>query len=278
MKLEEINRCLKDAGIENYRYEAQILCETFSPATLHGENATGILTDALKKRINGYPLQYIIGKWWFWDCEFEVNENCLIPRPDTEILVEQVIKRMPEGGCFADLCTGSGCVAISVLHSRGDLTATAVEICSPTLSLAQKNAEKNGVADRFFAVQGDVLDESGRLCGRFDAIVSNPPYIRTQVIDTLSREVSYEPKIALDGGEDGLKFYRGIIENYEKSLKPEGFFAFEIGYDQGNDLRLIAKERGFYCEIIRDYGGCDRVAILCRSKNSEFEQNDSDVI
>lgn len=262
MKLEEIYIKLRDAGIENYKLEAKIMCENISPDVLTGKEASQELIEALNKRIEGYPLQYIIGKWWFWDCEFEVNENCLIPRPDTEILVEQAVRRIKRNGSFIDLCTGSGCIAISILHTRKDLISKAVDLFPQTLNLAVLNAKKNNVDDRFFGICKDVLNPKDKIEGIYDAILSNPPYIRTSVIDTLSKEVLHEPRAALDGGIDGLDFYKAIIDIYIDSLTEDGFFAFEIGYDQGDDLIKLAKENKFACEIIKDYGGCDRVAIL----------------
>ena len=256
MTKDKIYELLSLAGIDGARTEAEILYEEM------GDGSDTDITDAIKMRSEGYPLQYIIGKWWLWDCEFEVNESCLIPRPDTETLIEQAIKRLPCGAHFADLCTGSGCVAISVLHSRNDTYADAYELFEDTLDLASRNAEKNSVSDRFLPIRADVLDPLALGDKKYGAILSNPPYIRTDVVDTLDREVKHEPRAALDGGEDGLVFYVSILDNFRRNLCDGGFFLFEIGYDQGDALKRLADERQMHCEIIRDLGGRDRVAYI----------------
>ncbi len=256
MTKDKIYELLSLASIDGARTEAEILYEE-----MQGVSDAAIM-DAIRKRSEGYPLQYIIGKWWLWDCEFEVDESCLIPRPDTETLIEQAIKRLPRGTRFADLCTGSGCVAISVLHSRSDTYADAYELFEDTLALASRNAEKNSVSDRFSPIRADVLNPSALGDNKYGAIISNPPYIRTDVVDTLDREVRHEPRAALDGGEDGLIFYISILDNFKKNLCDGGFFLFEIGYDQGDALKKLAYERQMRCEMIRDLGGRDRVAYI----------------
>lgn len=267
MTYSEMCSRLRDAGIENYHGEARILaeeiCGEFSENKDFGDPR---LDDAVNRRCGGFPLQYIIGKWWFCRCEFEVDENCLIPRPDTELIVELAQKKIRSNGCFADLCTGSGCIAVSLLDLREDLKALAVDLYPKTLDIAIRNAEKNKVSSRFSSMLGDVLSPDLLGNEKFDSIISNPPYIRRDVIPTLSKEVSYEPLAALDGGDDGLLFYRAILDNFEKNLEPDGFFLFEIGYDQASDMRELAASRGFECIIYRDLGGNDRAALLCRKK------------
>ena len=265
MTYSEIYRRLSECGIDNASGEARILieeiCGDFSPLS---DYSSDILSAAVEKRCTGYPLQYIIGKWWFCRCEFEVNEDCLIPRPDTEIAVETAQKLMPRNARFADLCTGSGCIAISLLDLCPDANAVAVELYPRTLEIAKRNAERNKVAERLSFVLGDVL--SGEVLGDeiFDVIVSNPPYFRSEVGPTLSREVKFEPHAALDGGEDGMIFYRRIVESYLKNLADAGAFVFEIGYDQAEDINAVALENNLECKIVKDFGGNDRVAILKR--------------
>lgn len=259
MTFDEISLRLREAKIENYLGEARLLLEHFSSL---GEIDEAEQEAMLSKRCEGYPLQYIIGKWWFCRCELEVNENCLIPRADTETIVEIARDMLPQGAKFADLCTGSGCIAIGLLDLRPDTFADAYELYPKTLELAQRNAKKNNVSDRFCGIMGDVLDRELLGDKKYSAIISNPPYIRTEVVDTLSEEVKREPRAALDGGEDGLVFYRAIVENYEQNLEDGGFFLFEIGYDQAEDLREIAALNGFSCEIRKDLCGNDRAAIL----------------
>ncbi len=265
MKFAEICDILEGSGITDARIEAEILVEELFHDSYISDDcdySDAVILPALKKRCSGYPLQYIIGKWWFARCVFEVDENCLVPRPDTEAVVESAVKLIAKNAKFADLCTGSGCIAIALLDLRPDLRGVAVELYPKTLEIAEKNARLNRVDDRLEFARGDVL--SGDVLGdeKFEAIISNPPYIRSDVIDTLSTEVKHEPRAALDGGEDGLIFYRAIVEKYRNNLCDGGMFIFEIGYDQAEDLRNIAYQNGFDCEIVKDYGGCDRVAIL----------------
>lgn len=263
MRYEDICTRLKEAGIDNYRQEAKILIEELCPPFSYALNYDSeALLVAVNKRCERYPLQYIIGKWWFARCEFEVGEDCLVPRPDTELIVELAEKMLPRDACFADLCTGSGCIAVSILDMRSDTHADAYELYPKTLDIAIKNAERNKVCDRFCPILADVLKPDALGDRKYHAIISNPPYIRTEVIDTLESEVKSEPRVALDGGDDGLVFYRAIVKNLAKNLEDDGFFIFEIGYDQGNDLKRIAEENGFSCEIKKDLGGCDRAAIL----------------
>jgi len=270
MTYKDLLSRLKAISPEEYEYEARVLIECIA-----GQKIQYYLSDpmrnidsreleaALEKREERVPLQYILGEWDFYRQTYFVDESCLIPRSDTEILVEKAIGLLPRNAHFADLCTGSGCIAISTLCERTDTSAIAVDKFESTLALARKNAERNGVADRVELMLFDVLSEESRLDGMlFDAILSNPPYIRPEVIETLSPEVKREPYAALYGGKDGLIFYRKIVEDYSKYLKNDGFFLFEIGYDQANDLRFIASHSGFECEIIKDYGGNDRVAYL----------------
>ncbi len=202
------------------------------------------------------PLAYILGEWYFYDETYRVSPACLVPRPETEHLVEELLRRLPRGSVFADLCTGSGCIAVSTLAHRPDCRAVAVELSEEALALARENAARNGVADRMIFRQADVLTGEALDDEIFDAIVSNPPYIASQVIDTLEPEVLREPRMALDGGEDGLLFYRAITRCYRRSLTAEGFFLFEIGYDQGEAMKELCP-----CEIRKDYSGNDRVAI-----------------
>ena len=264
MTYAEICNRLRLAGLDNAAGEAELLitellCSTFS---YDADYSDPMLEVALEKRCGGYPLQYIIGKWWFAGCVFEVNESCLVPRPDTETVVEQAMKLLGKNARFADLCTGSGCIAIALLDLRADLSAYAVELCEETLELAKRNAVLNRVCDRVEFKKGDVLRRDVLGEEKFDAIISNPPYIRRDVIPTLSREVKCEPLIALDGGDDGLDFYRAIVKNCSDNLTSGGAFIFEIGYDQADDLHRIADENGFSCRVVKDLGGCDRVAIL----------------
>lgn len=268
MTYTQICEILTDAGIENADFEAALLinfyCKKSRAEILSDTNADyteKALFDALDKRCERYPLQYIFGEWDFYGETYTVNENCLIPRPDTEMLVEYAIKNLPVGARFADLCTGSGCIAVSTLVHRPDTSAIAVDVFEKTLELAKGNAERNNVADRFTPILCDLL-KSELPQDSFDAIISNPPYIRTTVVDTLEEELFSEPRAALDGGADGLIFYRKILSDYKKSLKDDGFILFEIGFDQQDDIMTLAKLYGFTCDVKKDLSGNPRMAIL----------------
>ncbi len=270
MKYKDIIDKLSHISPCEYENEAKILIEHFTKKKIsyyllnkEEEIINDELEIALQKREKHFPLQYIIGKWDFYRQTYIVDENCLIPRSDTEILVEKAIELLPNGSHFLDLCTGSGCIAISTLAEREDTSAVMVDKYPKTLELACKNATLNGVEKRVEAKLFDVLLEENSLSGfEFDAILSNPPYIRPEVIEELTLEVKHEPYVALYGGEDGLIFYNKIIKDYSKFLKKEGIILFEIGYDQADDLKRISGEYGFSCEIFKDYGGNDRVALL----------------
>lgn len=272
MTYGELCRRLREGGVEEAEIEAAILAERLClvpRATLAAHPNCPLfapaLEDTVDRRVSGEPLQYILGEWDFYGETYRVTPDCLIPRSDTELLVEKAIKLLPQGARFADLCTGSGCVAISTLAHRPDCTAKAIDLFPKTLAIANENARRNGVEDRLTLSVADVLapnclaDETP-----FDAILSNPPYIRTAVIDTLDRELFAEPRAALDGGEDGLIFYRAIIKNLASRLTQKGFFLFEIGFDQEDDIKTIAAAYGYHCTVEKDLSGNPRVALLTR--------------
>ena len=272
MTYRQLCTLLQEAQIENAEWDALCLMEHFlslTPSLLRAapdrnyENEN--LEDAVRRRVAHEPLQYILGEWDFYRQKYEVSPNCLIPRSDTEVLVENAIRILPIRAHFADLCTGSGCIAISTLAERPDTTAVALEKFPNTLALAKRNAIKNHVDNRFCGILDDVLNAPERIAEHapFDAILSNPPYIPTADIEELSPEVHAEPMVALDGGDDGLIFYRAILKNYAPLLKADGFFLFEIGYDQADDLTSLAKEHHFaHVRIIRDLGGRNRVVYI----------------
>lgn len=264
MNFQSVCEVLRAAGIEDYKFEARILLEEFCGSVSEfAEYESEELETAIKKRCQHYPLQYIIGKWEFYGYEFKVDENCLIPRADTETVIEVAKKLLPSGESvrIADLCAGSGCIGITLLRERYNVVCDAVELYESTLDVAKENAKINGVTDRYNPILADVL-EGKCLDGEYDAIISNPPYIRQDVLCTLSDEVKREPVAALDGGEDGLIFYRAILDLYKKNLKNSGVFVFEIGYDQGQSLKSLAADRSMECRIICDLGGRDRVAVI----------------
>lgn len=200
------------------------------------------------------PLAYILGEWYFYDEKYIVSPDVLVPQPDTEILVEQAVKLIPSDSVFVDLCTGSGCVAISVLCHRPDLRAVAVDISRDAIEIARGNAVLNGVADRVEFVCADLFGEDFTI-PECRAVLSNPPYVRSDIIPTLSEEVLAEPHIALDGGDDGLVFYRRIKELYDCQLHDGTLVLLEIGYDQADEVKAIFGGGS----VKKDYGGNDRV-------------------
>ena len=268
---QSLTAALASAGIEEAADEAALLLEHFvgaSRVTLMLERnrvfSDERLDEAVKRRMERYPLQYILGKWEFYGLPFTVDERCLVPRPDTECLVEEAIRHLPRGGRFADLCTGSGCIAVATLANRSDLSAAALELFPETLALAEQNARDNGVWNRFTPIQADLLKDGAEALTAYaplDAILSNPPYIPTSVIGELSPEVKQEPVAALDGGEDGLIFYEAILRDYPRLLKPGGQILLEIGYDQGEALTALcaAYLPEATVSVLRDLGGNQRV-------------------
>ena len=216
--------------------------------------------EALEKLKAGYPLQYITHKQFFRNCEIYVDESVLIPRPDTEILVEEVLKliRKKETLSILDLCTGSGAIAIS-LAKETNSKITATDISQKALDIARKNAKLNNTKINF--IQGDLFENIPKE-NKFDIIVSNPPYIETETIKDLSKEVKNEPIIALDGGIDGLDFYRRIAFKAKNFLNADGYLALEIGYNQKAEVYKILLENRF-TEIlsVKDFSGNDRVII-----------------
>ncbi|MBR5140726.1 MAG: peptide chain release factor N(5)-glutamine methyltransferase, partial [Clostridia bacterium] len=246
MKLSTATEILREAGIEDALFEARLLFSDIGkiPKTeLYGRDAecdSKALYDAVMRRANREPIQYIVGNVAFFREEYKVTPDCLIPRPDTEILVEEVIGRLPSGKRFIDICTGSGCIALSILNNTDSTEAVALDISSGALAVARENADSLSLSDRISFIEADALACS--VDGSFYAVVSNPPYVTPKAYECLQPEIYFEPSIAFLGGEDGLVFYRTIIEKYKDSLEEGGFFAFEIGYDQADALRGLAAE------------------------------------
>ena len=274
MTYNDIAIALANADIENNRAEAAMLVCHFcgiNKAELlmrHDEEFDSPeLERAVSQRLSHYPLQYILGYWDFCHETYKVTEDTLIPRQDTEKLVELAVRVLPKNTRFADLCTGSGCIAISTLAARRDCTGVAVDLFPKTLEIARENAESNEVGDRLGFLRADVLDPSFmESLGKFDAILSNPPYIESEKLSLLDEELSFEPSAALDGGNDGLDFYRVIIKEYGSYLNENGIMLLEIGHDQARAVSAIAQSCGYRCEVYKDYTGNDRVAYLTRAK------------
>ena len=211
---------------------------------------------ALKKRAERIPVQYITGETEFMGLPFKVNSNVLIPRQDTETLVEEALKVIRPGMKVLDMCTGSGCIIISIMHFAKEIEGFASDISRHAINLAKENAKMNNVSVTFET--GDLFDH---IRGNYDVIVSKPPYIRTEEIPKLMPEVqNFEPVQALDGKEDGLYFYRRIVEEAKEYLNPNGFLLFEIGYDQGKEVPELMENAGYKnVKVIKDLAGNDRV-------------------
>lgn len=223
----------------------------------------------LGKIINGMPLQYIMHKQEFMGLDFYVDENVLIPQPDTEILVEEAINLIHsfeklDKVQVLDLCTGSGAIAVSIIKYVPNVKVFASDISKKALEVANKNVINNKVKN-VELLESDMFENLKNY--KFDFIVSNPPYIESNTIKNLSKEVQNEPEIALDGGQDGLKFYRIILKEAYKYLNKNGYLLLEIGYDQGEKILKLCKE--YSCNLnlitkkpIKDFGGNNRVIIL----------------
>ncbi len=266
MKFSEAVSLLSESGVDSPLHDAaEIFCAIggFSRAELMISDPTAEgreVCDAIMRRAKREPLQYIIGSVCFFREEYEVNGDCLIPRSDTEILVEYAVGHIPAGARIADLCTGSGCVGISILANTENTTAVLADISEGALNIARRNSERNGVSHRARFVLCDLLREE--LDGEFFAVVSNPPYVTQKAYASLEREIFFEPKSAFVADENGIGFYKRFIPIYKSRIAPDGFLAFEIGYDQAELIRALADQEQMECEIIKDYSGNDRVAVL----------------
>ena len=258
-------KILTEAGIEEAKSDTLLLLDAICHVSrndilIHGEievdeESVSVYKDALQKRCMRIPLQHITGVQNFMGLDFMVNEHVLIPRFDTEILVEEVMKELHDGFSILDMCTGSGCILLSLLRYSNDCIGVGADISKDALEVAKKNQDALGLSASF--IESNLFEN---ISGKFDIIVSNPPYIRTDVIPTLMEEVRvHEPVLALDGMEDGLYFYRKIIAESPEYLQKGGMLFFEIGYDQGQAVSRLLEESGFKeIKVVKDYAGLDR--------------------
>ena len=263
--LKEAIKRLEEAGIPSPEYDARELFRAFAnplntPLTQNTASDSDELLRAIERRASREPLQYIVGSVGFYREEYRVTPDCLIPRSDTEILVDYAAKNIPAGERFADLCSGSGCIGISTLKNTRDTLCDSFDISDGALALTKENAMLNGVDARITVTKKDLLRDE--IEGEYFAILSNPPYIPREVYEGLEKEIFSEPEIAFVGGKDGLIFYERLTPMCKKAIKDGGFIAFEIGYDQAESLRAIADKNSLGCQIIKDYSGNDRVAVL----------------
>ena len=268
-------KTLEEAQVTDADVDARLLleyvCHTDRNALLvHGDRAVEELSffcyeKYIEKRAERIPLQQLLHEQEFMGLSFYVDEHVLIPRQDTEILVEEVMREPYDGARILDLCTGSGCILLSLLHYSNASSGVGVDLSGEALSVAKENAESLGLTGRVEWIEGDLFNG---VEGSFDILVSNPPYICSGVIPMLEPEVRvHEPLMALDGGEDGLLFYRRIVEQAGACLVPGGRLYFEIGYDQGEAVAELLKTHGYKeVHVIRDFAGQNRVVCGIRGR------------
>ena len=264
-------RTLQAAGIEEAALDARLLLEAVcgtdrNDLLVHGEQPVAPEAEEkylnwIRQRAEHIPLQQLTGEQGFMGLTFSVNEHVLIPRQDTEILVEEVLKELHDGMRVLDMCTGSGCILLSLLHYSNDCEGLGVDLSAEALEVAGRNVLKvltPEKAEHAHFLQSDLFE---KVEGKFEIIVSNPPYIASAEVEKLMPEVrDHEPRMALDRTEDGLYFYRRIIEEAGKHLVSSGMLFFEIGYDQGQAVSELMRTEG-YCDVqvVQDYAGLDRV-------------------
>lgn len=264
-------RTLQAAGIEEAALDARLLLEAVcgtdrNDLLVHGEQPVAPEAEEkylnwIRQRAEHIPLQQLTGEQDFMGLTFNVNEHVLIPRQDTEILVEEVLKELHDGMRVLDMCTGSGCILLSLLHYSNDCEGLGVDLSAEALEVAGRNVLKvltPEKAEHAHFLQSDLFE---KVEGKFEIIVSNPPYIASAEVEKLMPEVrDHEPRMALDGTEDGLYFYRRIIEEAGKHLVSSGMLFFEIGYDQGQAVSELMREHGYReVQVVQDYAGLDRV-------------------
>ncbi|MBZ4667716.1 MAG: prmC [Defluviitaleaceae bacterium] len=272
--LAEGKALLKDAHIRTWALDGEILLShvlSFSRVQLFthskdeiSEEQEKAYKDLIYRRLKGTPTQYLTNEQEFMSLPFYVNNHVLIPRQDTEILVETALELIDRKKEFQvlDVCTGSGCIGISIAYYAPLSRVIGIDISEPALNVAEHNAKLNQVNDRVHFIKSNLFKGVPEdLKGTIDMIVSNPPYIPTDEIKGLMKEVSeYEPTIALDGGKDGLDFYRFIVKDGKEYLKSGGILLFEIGYNQGDEVAWLLKSHGFNSvEIKKDLAGLNRV-------------------
>ena len=277
--LEEGYQILNSAGIEEARLDAWLLLEyaaDINRAWYYAHMDETVETavaeqyrQLCEKRAQHIPLQHLTGQAYFMGYEFYVDDRVLVPRQDTETLVEEAISHLRElpAPKILDMCTGSGCILLSLLMELPQASGTGADVSADALEVAKENTRRLGLEKRAELIQSDLFSadyfekNSRKKCMEYDMLISNPPYIRTADIDGLMDEVRlHDPRLALDGKADGLYFYEKITEQAGKYLKPGGWLIYEIGCDQGKDVAEIMKKKGFIqIEVKKDLAGLDRI-------------------
>ncbi len=277
--LKQGEEYLRSAKIADASYDARLLFEDVTgmgrgELVMRGDSEEAsereeeLFRLRLEKRAAHIPVQYITGKADFMGLEFYVNRDVLIPRFDTEFLVEEMMREVDDGTEVLDMCTGSGCILLSLMNYKNDIRGTGADISQAALMVARENEKRiygtqdaPGLHNAHIPVSWICSDMFENIEGRFDHIVCNPPYIKSDVIPTLMEEVKdHEPLGALDGDEDGLEFYRILAREAGNYLKKYGRLYMEIGYDQGKPVKELLSDNGYEdIEVLKDYGGNDRV-------------------
>ena len=269
MTVREIEKKLAEHGIEEARFEAMLIAEY-----LTGRTAAQILADPLaeiedarldgmiERRCERYPLQYLLGEWEFCGMTFRVTPDCLIPRPDSEILAEKAAALLPKNGKILDLCTGTGCILAAALKLSENTQGTAVDLFPNVVKIAEENLARLGFDCK--VITGDATTDLFDCGVKFDVITANPPYVTADEMDGLEPELAFEPETALTDGGDGLSIIRKIIEIYKNHLADGGTMLIEHGADQTEAVGNIARENGMTHAVLKDYGGHDRVAVLTK--------------
>jgi release factor glutamine methyltransferase len=224
------------------------------------------MESAVTRTLSGEPLAYVLGQWDFYGMTLLVNKNVLIPRDDTCAVTELAIKQslyLDDSPRILDLCTGSGCIGLAIAHRVKDARVTLADVSAEAMAVAKKNISMQKLSGRVTCVRADALDEPSAFLGKFDLIVSNPPYITTEEMNQLPVSVKdFEPHLALHGGTDGLDFYRAIAKNYSNALKPGGYLCFEFGMGQADAVCRILETNGYtILERSRDYNDRERAVI-----------------
>ena len=272
----EAIKAISEAGCDSPEFDAQQLvsyCFGLNKTQLLMNSGTAVdevklihFEDCVKRRCNHEPLQYIIGMWDFHRFSFKVGEGVLIPRPETELLVDFAVEKIQKNGysVVLDLCCGSGCIGLSVAKLCPRVKVYCVDISDKALEYTRMNKELLG-ADNVTVIKSDVLESTGFVgLPRPDIILSNPPYIRTEDIKGLQEEIAFEPKLALDGGEDGLIFYRSLSEIWYPFINRGGYLAMECGEDQAADIVSLFVDKADKGKVIKDASGLDRVVVIAR--------------
>ena len=226
-----------------------------------------IMAEVIKRLSRGVPIQYIVGSCYFFGVEIKVGPGVFIPRSDTEVLAQAAIKALPKNGSFIDLCAGSGCISAAIASQRSDCKGIALELSMKAMNYTVENLTPFDNVDvkRFDALDEDDYDSlAAEHPEKFDLLVCNPPYIPTEDIDTLSTQVHYEPETALDGGEDGMKYYKIIPKLAPRLLKEHHYIMFEVGIGQAGYVEALMKLYGYTTAILKDLGGIDRVVIAAK--------------